>query len=682
MSSSVIFASKSIVDYSVWREDKGTVEWAKENIYLGQDVTPYTGMINFDRTTWIEEILNDWDKPHIQQYNIMASTQVGKTTIEFCCISKELDTDPCMMQLTIPTDDGVADFVKTKFDPFFNGIKTLKTKVAMRKDEEKTRLKSALKEVPNGMLFILGNTEKNRRSKTVKNIFIDEAALFGKGHIKELIGRTKFYEKSGRKIFVVSSRKHIGDEIEIEYENSYCKKELQILCTGCEEYFYPTSKHFKYMDEDEYCKKYNFKSIENKNDYKREAIQTARVECECGHHTTSKDIENLVRNKKVKLVLVEGSDSDTIHGYKLNALATALTKYSTIAEALIEAGEEEEEKRTIYQDYFNETLDGQSDSVTKKSDILLLSNKMNRLVVPKDTNALHLGVDLQKNRLYYVLGGVRFGDGMVADTISHGELFSEGISLDWQHLEEMLDAKYYDEDGKAMRISSCGIDIRGFALHDQSSDNVTRSQEALNFIFDYRQKLEDWGVTNAENFIYPTLGFPTLSDKTKDYVTRQRKMSREVDGITIDKKLNELHFSNFRIKSQLFNMIDRNIAKVKASEDEPEFNYDRNLLYINEDIVRDAEARENLPPQERLYKHSFEAHMVSEHLIKKVMKNGRLADQESFEKKYDGIRNDYLDCWVSIILQSLHLMTYRTPAPVIPDIVDNKTRVSRLSGAI
>ena len=93
-----------ILESMVWTKDLTTPEWCRRNIYLGGMVTPYVGMMSFDRTPWIEEILLDWDKPWIEFYNIMASTQVGKTTIEFCCITKELDTESAVKFLRMVED--------------------------------------------------------------------------------------------------------------------------------------------------------------------------------------------------------------------------------------------------------------------------------------------------------------------------------------------------------------------------------------------------------------------------------------------------------------------------------------------------------------------------------------------------------------------------------------------------
>ncbi|MDQ1341333.1 MAG: hypothetical protein QG567_2491 [Campylobacterota bacterium] len=561
------FISDKIAEAFSWQEELKTVQWCKDNIYLNQDVTPHTGMISFEKTPWIEQILNDWDKPHVEQFNIMASTQVGKTTIEFCCISKELDTDPCMMQLTIPTDDGVGDFVKTKFDPFFRGIKSLQTKMSLYKTEEKLRQKGAIKEVTNGMLFILGNTDKNRRSKTVKNIFIDEAALFGKGHIKELIGRTKFFEKTGRKIFIVSSRKHKGDEIEIAYENSYCKKELQILCRGCNEYFYPTgSKQFKWMTEVEYRSKYGIETIENLNDYKREAKETAHVLCDCGHKTTSIDIEDLIREKKVNLVTVEGDEADTIYGYKLNALATGLTKYSTIAESLIEAGGDPQELQTIYQDYFNETYEFVFVE-KEQSDMFLLGNGLKEWQVPKNTYKIYMGVDTQRDHFWVEVKAYCYGSIVHTIYASRVETFAE-IEDIWQEGQYLL-----DEDGNMQMIAKMGIDRRGY-----NQSGARRTDEVDEFVAYMVKKYKN----GDENRIYATEGHPSLAgDKpfsivnTKDYSNNRNKLDIKI-----------VKTSNIYLKNSINLKMQRAIAKAKAeSESDEGFSYEAKLFYINQDII-------------------------------------------------------------------------------------------------
>lgn len=566
MGSLFSFTDPVIENVTIWKEEQETVAYCEDHIYLNSDTSPITGMLRFDRTPWISEILDDWDKKWVEQHNIMASTQVGKTTIEFCCLMKELDTDPCMMQLTIPTEDGVSAFLKKKLNPFMRGVKTIQGKIKQHKSLEKLRVSDAIKEVPGGTLFVLGNTAVNRRSNTVKNMFIDEAALFGKGHIKELIGRTKFHEKSGRKIFIVSSRKHAGDEIEVTYENSYCKKDLQIECPACGESFYPERENFHYLSEAAYKKKQELTEIKDFNAYKREAIQTAHVKCECGHQIDDRGIEALVMRRKVYLVIIEGAEEDTIHGYRLNALATGLTKYSTIAEMLIEAGEDPEELATVYQDYFNEIYEKEY-AKAEGNDLLLLGNGLEELVVPEETYKIFMGVDTQKDHFWYEIKAYCYGN--ISHSLISGRLETfaevEDIWIAGQHL--------VDAAGEEYMIAKMGIDRRGY-----NQDGVRRTDEVDAFVDYMIGKYRN----GDENRIYATEGHPTLTGD-KPYIIGSIKDDSDARN-PVDIKVVKL--SNLYLKNSVQLSISRAIDKAKAESDEDkEFHYHTKLFYINQDTI-------------------------------------------------------------------------------------------------
>jgi len=594
------FISDKIVSSLEWTEFKETAQWCKDNIYLSGDVSPYTGMMSFEKTPWIEEILNDWDKPWIEEYDIMASTQVGKTTIEFCCITKEMDTDPCMIQLTIPNDNDVSNYIAKKLDPFLNGIKALKSKLIQRRDEEKSRFKKATKEIPGGALFITGNTDTSRRSNSVKDIFLDEIGLFGSGHVAELRGRTKFYEKTGRKIFMVSSRKYKGDEIELAYDGAYCKKELQMECKGCGEYFYPLgSEQFKYLTEEEYKKDNNLEKIDSPIAYKRAARNTGRVECECGYGTTSKDIEDLVREKKVKLVVVEGSDEETRHGYKLNALATGLTNYSTIVEELIDAGDDDEKTRTIYQDYFNEDYEIKFEE-TESEDMLSLGNGCREWKIPEDTYKIYMTVDTQKDHFWYEVKAV--GYGVVTHSVSSGRLETFMDIEDIWEYGQAIEGKA----GELWMISKMGIDRRGY-----NQDGVKRTDEVDTFV---EYMTEKYG----EDRVYATEGHPKLTGDRSIQVVNSKDLSSNRNKVDI--KI--LKMSNIYLKNKMKRAIDRTIEKVLAEDGEAAKEWEGNLFYINEDIV-DADSHS-------VTSVSYTKQYTSEVYDYDRDKNGKLAAEKSW----------------------------------------------------
>jgi len=556
-----------LVQAHVWEEDIATAEWATKNIVMNGDVSPFPGPLDFTNTPHIEAILADWDKTHIEQHNILASTQVGKTTILFIVITKALDTDPCMMQLTIPNEKDVTDYVSGKVDPFLRGIKGLQKKLYVHKETEKVRDKTAVKRVAGGLLYILGNTAANRRSKTVKYKFIDEAALFGKGHIEELIGRTKSFEKAFRKIFIVSSPKHKGDEMIAAYENSYCKKEWRMECPSCNTYFYPDSKKFKYMTMKEYADEQGVTEVDE-NAYKREAEKTAHIKCDCGYKITSREKDALIRARKVRFDIIEGSEEDKTVGYRINALGTYITNFSTIARLLIEAelSLDEEKLETIYQDYFAEVYERKYEEIDENS-MLSLGNGLPTWEVPENTYKIYMGVDMQKDHFWYEVKAYCYGN--VSHSIAHGRLESFADIEDiWEHGQEL-----YDADGGYHVISKMGIDRRGF-----NQDGARRTDDVDAFVEYMVSKYKN----GDENRIYATEGHPSLTgDKPfiistmKDYSNNRKQLDIKV-----------IKLSNIYLKHSVNRAIERTILKETAlSEEDEGYDYAAKLFYINQDTI-------------------------------------------------------------------------------------------------
>lgn len=649
------YMSEKIISSLVWSEELSTARWCEENIYLGRLVTPYQGMMSFDRTPWIREILDDWDKTWIEQYNIMASTQVGKTTIEFCCITKELDTDPCMMSLAVASDKEIPGLLRKKINPFFEGIRTLQDKMQIYVSDEKKRTLDAIKQVPGGMWVILGNTEKNRKGDSVQKIFMDEVSLFAKGDVKEWIGRTKFYEKTGRKIFIISSRDHEEDEMEINYENSYCKKSLMIECQGCKEYFYPGSEHFVYMTEKEYKDINEIEIIENRNDYKREAILTAHVECECGHKTTSQGLEDLIRNKKVKLVVTEGSEDDTIYGYKLNALATGLTKYSTIAEALIEAGSDFTEINRIYKDYFNEIYKEDHASVAS-TDVVSLSNGYEEFIVPDDTIGLYMGVDSQKGYYWVTIIAIEYG--IKSHLVWCGRVEDEST------IEAFMDREYFHQDGTKYNqgIRRAYHDWQGYKTPKKeilTNDDTGEVIEST--VLDMPQRVKEFALRMMEKYganqdglerYYAVRGEQFIAnDEPFKYTTT----SVIIPGYKEERKVKSLRINTTAMKSAFMSSLVRNIAKVNAKDEEDlAFSYEERLHFINETLA------DKLKNRKKAINTDYDRQITSETYTNHLNDKGK----PSPYKYWDGNRdNHFLDTnsYIQVAIYQDNLTSMRKP---------------------
>ena len=217
-----------------WKRQQSTADWVENNVYLNADTSPIRGMMDLRYTPHLREMFDDIDKKHVWKGIGKFSTQCGKTMFLLGRMAKKLDTKPGKAQYAIPNEDKVGEYLADKVTPFINGIKTLKNKVEDYKQQEKVRLKMTRIKIAGGDCVFTGSTPSSRRSKTVQEIYIDEADIMDEGSLVEFEGRTKAYEKYGRKVLATSSQKHKNGEIGRAHDGCELKKEWHTPCPNCE----------------------------------------------------------------------------------------------------------------------------------------------------------------------------------------------------------------------------------------------------------------------------------------------------------------------------------------------------------------------------------------------------------------------------------------------------------------
>lgn len=636
MLSPYTFISEKIANAFQWKEFQSTADWCSENILISSEVSGRSGYLSFEKYPWSKEILDDWDRDNLEEYSMWASTQVAKTTTQFCCIVKPLATDPCMIMFVMASDKMVSDFVSEKFDPFVDGINCLKELMAVKQAEDSLRLKNAIKIVPGGRASFVGNTAINRRGKTVKYVFMDEVALYNHSDVEEFKSRTKSFEGLGRKIFIVSSSMYPTDPIQTAYRDAYCKKELHIICDQCETSFYPTATRFKYMSEKEFKEKNNNLEFSD-NQYKREAIKTARVTCDCGHNIYYKDLERYVREDRVKLITVEGdAEVDTKIGYKLNALATGLTHYEKIAEKLIEAGLDENKLAGIFREYFNEIYEGEDKSI-EVTDVALLGNNYEEFIIPDDTAALYMGIDTQKG--YYWVTIVAFEYGMSPQLVWAGRVDDE------ETIESFMDRRYYYSNGKPYTggIKRAGQDWQGYRESKENFNDDT-GEVTTEVVMDMPQRVKEFAYKMSEKYgadkdgrerFYATRGEEFL---TNDEYYRYANTDVTVSNFRDERKIKTLRLGTTALKSAFMSTLMRSIAKVKATENDDAYTYSTRLFGINKTQA------DKLKTREKFHHRDIDMQLTAEKFGYHKTKSGKIKDYKSWGK----IRNDnhYLDCMV------------------------------------
>lgn len=572
MANALRYVGKRIKRLHKWEPDIATVTWAEKNVYLGSDASPLSGMMRFDETPYLEQVLNDSDRPEVWLQALCWSTQTGKTMSLLVSMAKSLDTDPTRMQFTIKNTSDVVDYIQEKVSPFLRGVKSLKTKVQELSEDAKKKTRASSINVLGGGVSFTGTTASERRSKSVKRLFMDEVSLYAKGTVVELIGRTKAYERFHRKVMLCSSLLYDGDEMSVAYADCEHKMEWNTWCSACDGYFYAGSKHLKFLTKTQW--KIDSGQTEETfqlAEYRREALKDVYLECpHCSHHISNDEKANNILKKKYKFVTVEGDESGVTKGYKVNALGSRISTLETIATTWINS-EAEGDQSVIAQffvDWFNEHYVHITDSI-EASQLLVLGNNLPRWEVPKDTVKIYMGVDSQKDHFWVEVKAFCYGN--VSHSLWSGRVESFGDIEDiWVYGQNLQ-----DDDGQTWMISSMGIDRRGY-----NENGANRTAEVDAFVEYMVSKYK-----NGDNDrIYATMGVSALVGDRPFTLINSRDMSS--NRTKVDIKI--IKISNIYMKNVVARAIERTIKKATSSEGELGYDFSANLFYINqEDIETD-----------------------------------------------------------------------------------------------
>jgi len=708
-------------------------DWLEENLVLLKG--KIKGRFKTRTAPHLKFIFHNIDLSHVNIVTLKVASQTQKTSTGLGAILKWIDTDYHDMFLMLHRATDIKKFLEFKIKPMIDGCEVVKKKLSLYRQVESERKHSHFYVTAQNLFAVVSINDT--KSITTKYGVFDEVAEFPKGIIAEALERMKEYG-SNYKAVLLSTQISENDEINAYYNTSEAKYQYFLHCSHCDNHFYPSPEHLKFVSLEEYKKEMNINEKTNfprekiLSDYMPYASRGAYLECpNCSSKITNKQRVDSILNDKCKWVQVEAVEAEEngeiIYkevstpkdyyesvGLDLNTMLAPRVEIKRFAQIEISCKYAlPYEKDTLYDKYYvgywNRIYKPKDTTKATKNDILLLANGLgyreltqeqhqdtpNRdfIGVPHDdTNAIHIGVDLQKDALYYAVLAFRMSEDMTPDIIEYGKLYHNGYKDDTRQLTHIIEHIFESPNGTKFNATSVGMDIRGFKLNeDGKNGEKSRSQDIVDFIFDYSEMLQDYGVINWDKFIHPMMGNKDLKGYDKElstryevtgYMTRPRKRKTEVDGVERETTLNDIVFSNRAIKDRLFKMIERGIEKAKAKEGDREYEYDRNLLYISDYALDDSDRRQKLPYHERMDKHSLEAHLTSERLTYVLDKKGKPTDKLLYQKRYDGVRNDWLDCADMAIVQALLHNTYKTPKPIIEEVeVSYSSPVNRLKNS-
>lgn len=577
------------------------------------------------------KIFEEIDKKNVHIVTLKSASQVIKTTIGFGFIAKMIDTDPHDMLIMVPSDKERKNYIEVKLKPMLKGCRKVDRKLSEFLVTERKRENSSLYKFAGGVLSILDSN--NLKTISVKYLLFDEAADFPPGSISEALERKKSFSKSDWKALIISTQMHLLDEVNHYFDSSEVKYQFQLNCRGCGKHFYPDENSLKYPTQEEYLKHLGREEKLNHFEVKSEYAPFAKRECylECPHCLTIKREDERVKDIldgksewfQIKAVKKEDSEeyiyevTDEIKeeyetvGFDVNTLAVANVPLSETVGLLIEALDNQKKLERVYRGYLNKIYVPKIKKRVKKNDILLLSNKLGRGIVPKDTYKIYINIDTQKEGYWYTVTAWQYG--FICHLIDYGYLQKETENLD-----NLMRQRYQGEDGKEYSWNRLTIDRLGIPERTMDVDD-----------FIQRKILEE----GLKDFIHPTMGRTT--DKNGRLFWETTLDKDMTDGGIRKIPLVAMTINTNMAKDGISDLITDSISKAK----DPELYKDRktNLFYITQAAIDDADNRE------RSISTDVERQLSSEHKTFKIDKRGNVATVKTWEKIHSSIDNHFWD---------------------------------------
>ena len=436
--------------------------WSDEYAYLSVESSAEGG--RWRTLPYQKGIMDAVTDPEIEQISVMKSARVGYSKILNHIIAFHIHNDPCPIMIVQPTIEDATGYSKEEIAPMLRDTKCLQGLVsdAKAKDGQNTLLQKLF---PGGNLTLVGaNSPRGFRRVSRRIVLFDEtdgypASAGTEGdQIKLGIKRTEFF--ANRKI-VAGSTPTVKDFSRIEkLFNQTDQRRYYVPCVKC--------NHMQYL------KWANFECFENDP-------STTIYKCEkCNHHIPHTKKRWMVERGEWRATAPYNGKHVGFHiwaaySYSPNA------SWSNLMEEYLACKNDQEQLKTfinvtlgeVYEDEYH--TKASADGLLKRA----ADEKYKEGIPPKEVLILTLGIDVQDDRLSMSVIG--FGRNEEMFLVDRKVIYGSPARADlWAQLDEVLQGKYTNEDGKELKIDSAAIDTGGHFT--QETYQYVREREQLGLI--------------------------------------------------------------------------------------------------------------------------------------------------------------------------------------------------------
>lgn len=395
--------------------------------------------------------MNAYNDPLVEEIIFVKPTQVGGTESLNNMIGYIIAQDPSSTLVVYPTLELAEFTAKNRIQPMIDLTKALKERYLLR---DSTILEMQF----DGMYLVLAgaNSPASLASRPVKNVLFDEVDkypdLAGKEADPISLGkeRTKTFPNS-KKVFLTSTPTSVNGKIWKAMKRADEVRYYNVPCPHCGAYQQLLFKQIKWP-----------KGLKDPNDIRDLAYY------ECAH------CKGIINDSHKMPMLRHGKwESEKSGGrvvaFHINTIYSPWVRFGDVAYEFVKCRDYPELLRNFVNSWLAEPWE---DTKVKLSSELIFErqSEFNVNVVPTNAFVLTGGVDVQRNKLYWVIRA--WGPFYTSWNIAHGEAMS------FEDVEEIMNREFFNKNGESFQVNLCCIDSG-----DQTED-----------VYDFCYVNMDWAI--------------------------------------------------------------------------------------------------------------------------------------------------------------------------------------------
>lgn len=425
-------------------------EWADKYRILDSKTSAEPGPWSTDRTPYLRGIMDAFTDPRVEQIIFVKPTQVGGTESLNNMFGYTIAQDPNPALIVYPMLE-LAEFTsKNRLQPMLELSPATSSKFKV--DE------STIRELQfDGMYAIIAgaNSPASLSSRAIRYLFMDEIDKYPKNAGKEADPRSLARERTktfpyNKKIMETSTPTLKNGPIWQAWESADVQLQYYVPCPHCGQF-----------------QTFKFKQIKfNKELPREEARVSAFYECE-SCHSQIRDSHKPTMLRLGEWRTESGSTKlGTKTGFHLNAIYSPWVRFGDVIYEFLSTKKNPDELMNFINSWLAEPWENTQLKLNSDK-VLERQSGYEEGIVPDKTILLTGGVDVQKDRFYYVIRA--WGEGMTSYGIRHG------VCETWAQIEDVMNISYCSRDGTEHFVNLCAIDS-GYNA-DETYDFCVRNGE-------------------------------------------------------------------------------------------------------------------------------------------------------------------------------------------------------------